>query len=122
MPSKDFWIITVLTVIMNGMGVAAYIRHRKIGTPRLRKADLKYGLLGWIPVWTMAWLFSVTGSRVLAIVFDKFFLLPISTLCENLYGGAAEDSGTQRSGELFMADKGRRRVAFVLEIFFTGVF
>ena len=77
MPSKDFWIITVLTVIMNGMGVAAYIRHRKIGTPRLRKADLKYGLLGWIPVWTMAWLFSVTGSRVLAIV----FLYTISFSC-----------------------------------------
>ena len=61
-------------------------------------------------------------TRYCIFVYDKFFLLPISTLCENLYGGAAEDSGTQRSGELFMADKGRRRVAFVLEIFFTGVF
>ena len=81
MPGKDFWIITALTIIMNGMGVVRYIRHRKIGTPRLRKADLKYGLLGWIPVWTTGWLFAVMNSLALAIVFlytvsFSCFLLP----------------------------------------------
>ena len=70
MPDKDFWVITVLAVIMNGMGLFTYIRHRKIGTPRLRKADLKYGFLGWLPVWTTGWLFSVTGFRALAVVFS----------------------------------------------------